>query len=66
MGWPGGLCFGLRWAEEKLRKRFRELCVRQHGSVVGAWKAMDLNADGRLTYFEPLKRQSHMLVGLAL
>ena len=28
--------------------------MRQHGSVVGAWKEMDLNADGRLTYFEPL------------
>ena len=39
-------------SEERIREWFREACVRQHGSVVHAWKVMDLNGDARLTYFE--------------
>lgn len=41
-------------AEEiaRTRESFREVCIRQHGSVVRAWKVMDLNGDLRLTYFE--------------
>ena len=39
-------------SEERIREWFRQACVRQHGSVVRAWKVMDLNGDARLTYFE--------------
>ena len=31
----------------RTREQFREVCVRQHGSVVRAWKVMDLNGDLR-------------------
>lgn len=39
-------------AEERTREWFREACIRQHGSVVRAWKVMDLNCHARLTYYE--------------
>ncbi|CAK9106633.1 unnamed protein product [Durusdinium trenchii] len=47
---------------EGVRERFREQCIRQHGSVVRAWKVMDLNADGRLSYFEFMRGCKQMSV----
>ncbi|CAE7760549.1 unnamed protein product [Symbiodinium microadriaticum] len=40
---------------DRVRTEFRQLCVRHYGSLVGAWKAMDVNSDGRLSYFEFLR-----------
>ena len=28
--------------EERVRTEFRQLCVRHYGSLIGAWKAMNL------------------------
>jgi len=45
---------------DRVRSEFRQLCVRHYGSLVGAWKAMDVNSDGRLSYFEFLRACKHM------
>ncbi|CAE6948215.1 USP20 [Symbiodinium sp. CCMP2592] len=45
---------------DRVRTEFRQLCLRHYGSLVGAWKAMDVNSDGRLSYFEFLRACKHM------
>ncbi|CAE7426070.1 USP20 [Symbiodinium natans] len=50
---------------ERVRTEFRQLCVRHYGSLIGAWKAMDVNSDGRLSYFEFLRACKHMQVSNA-
>lgn len=37
---------------EKTRLEFRKLMVNRFGTVAGAWKALDINGDGKLSFFE--------------
>jgi len=40
---------------EKMRIRFRSLLVQKYKSVCGAWRAIDANCDGKLSYGEFLR-----------
>eukprot|EP00930_Biecheleria_cincta_P082986 TRINITY_DN72624_c0_g1_i1.p1 TRINITY_DN72624_c0_g1~~TRINITY_DN72624_c0_g1_i1.p1 ORF type:complete len:612 (-),score=114.89 TRINITY_DN72624_c0_g1_i1:151-1986(-) len=37
---------------EKTRLAFRKLLINRFASVAGAWKALDINRDGKLSFFE--------------
>lgn len=37
---------------EKIRQDFHKLLLQKYGSITGAWKAIDVNQDGKISFFE--------------
>ncbi|CAJ1405684.1 unnamed protein product [Effrenium voratum] len=48
---------------EKIRQDFHELLLRKYGSIAGAWKQIDVNQDGKLSFFEFLRACQSLGVG---
>lgn len=48
---------------EKIRLDFHKLLIQKYGSIAGAWKSIDVNQDGKLSFFEFLRACQTLGVG---